>query len=394
MRRFPEKPHKKLWLLGLVPLVIIGVIIFKTQKSHAPGSQASQQITTAPKAEKLTVTGKYLFHGTIFWGRGVEHWAQKPDGSYDYGRPFSALNTFEPEKYDAWIADLECPVSDHHVSFYDQVNNLVFNCRPEFLAEAAKYFQVVSLANNHSLDRGTEAFAQTRTNLDKNGVQYFGNYDPSVAEDICEVIALPVKVKKGEIVEKGTLPVAMCAWHYFMRGPEAGELEVMKDYAAHMPVFAFVHMGVEYLPEATEKQRAIAHQVADLGPVFIIANNPHWVQDSEIYEDTLIVYSTGNFIFDQLDYETQRSASIEATITAEGEDLDKWLTIGESCKAFHDSCLVKIKEQKLTPWTTKPAYTVVAGDGRNRLTKKADPALQQAVEERLKWPETKRLLEQ
>jgi poly-gamma-glutamate synthesis protein (capsule biosynthesis protein) len=271
------------------------------------------------------------------------------------------------------------------------VNNLIFNCRPEYVAEAAKYFNILDLANNHTDNVGGAAgLASTRTYLDQAGIQHFGNFDPNVANDICEVVALPVRVVGSDKQSTpGALPVAFCAWHYFSFTPKAGQIEAMKAYSDAMPVFAFVHMGAEYNKVAQAGQVAIAHQVADQNPEFVIANNPHWVQNTEVYKGKLIVYSTGNFIFDQLDKEGMQSASIDATMTLpEDEHTAEWLRIGADCKMFHDDCLAKILAAHLPKPKLQFKYAVVAGDNSGKLTKKGDAALQAAIEQRTNWAQT------
>src|SRR5690606_2899863 len=126
----------------------------------------------------------------------------------------------------------------------------------------SKRFSIVSLANNHSGDLGQDAFIQTQKNLEEAGIQTYGNYDPAVSDDVCEVIALPVRIKMpDESVQKGTMPIAFCAWHYFFRQPQAGEMEVMERYAKIMPVFGFQHAGAEYYAHADPNQVSIAHKM-------------------------------------------------------------------------------------------------------------------------------------
>lgn len=383
--------HPRRWLLLAVVLLVAvaagaaGWYVWRSR--HAPARQP-----VAAQAPKLsgTVAGRYLFNGTIFWGRGIEHWAQRPDGSYDYAHPFSGLNTFNRQQYDAWVADLECPITNKTVPFATQVSRLIFNCRPEYVAEAAKYFNILDLANNHTDNMGPEGLPATRSYLEQAGVQYFGNYDPAAAEDVCEVVALPVKVTAhGTAPKPAQLPVAFCAWHYFGRQPRAGEVEAMHKYSDVMPVFAFVHMGPEYYTQAQAGQVAIAHQVADQGPEFVVANNPHWVQNTEVYKGKLIVYSTGNFIFDQLDKEGMQSVSLDAAMTVPYNDaLAQWLELGTTCRAYHDECLRRVTERKLPKPKLSFTYNVVAGDNSGKLTKKGSDALQQTIEQRTNWAQT------
>lgn len=359
-----------------------------TVKEPAPEKRATTPVNkqAASVATPTTnVSGRYLFNGTIFWARGVE-WRAKRSGMNEYAWPFSGLSTFDRGAYDAWIADLECPVTDTNIPYQTQVDRLVFNCRPEYLPEAAKYFTILDLANNHSDNAGFAGLQETRKRLSDAGIQHYGSYDASTLDDVCEVIALPVRIVTDGVTNKGTLPVAFCAWHYFYRTPLPGELEAMDRYARIMPVFAFAHMGAEYNTTAQPIQVDIAHRIADRGPEFVIANNPHWVQNSEVYNGKLIVYSTGNFIFDQLDSEGTRSASIDATMSVKYDaNIAKWLKLGQECVQFHDDCIGKAEAQGLTKPKVSFGYAVVAGDNSSHLTKKGDSALQKSIEERMNW---------
>lgn len=340
---------------------------------------------------KTNVAGKYLFSGTSTWARATER-----DSKGDYNWPFSYLNTFDT--YDAWSTDLECPITNNVVPYATQISQLVFNCRPEFLPAATKYITLYDLANNHTDNQGgSKGLAETRKHLDAAGAQYYGSFDPSVADDVCEVIALPVRIQTtGKTDGKGTLPVAFCAWHYFYRKPLPGEIAVMDKYAKIMPVFAFVEAGAEYRPKADAIQEEIAHQIVDHGPEFLVANSPHWVQNTEVYKDKLIVYSTGNFIFDQVDTETRRGASLDVQISVVRDaNIDKWLALGDSCKSFKDDCLTRAEQQNMTKPKLTYIFGVVGSQGGVGIpTRKADVATQKTIEERMNWIETLKALGQ
>ena len=400
-----EKPGRiKVVLITLVVVAItvsavfIGWQKFKTVfKAKKQESVSTVPANEAPqKVQPTSVAGWYLFNGTTVWARAVEKYARG-----DYNQPFSQLDTFDRAKYDGWSTDFECPITNNIVPYETQVNNLVFNCRPEFLPSASKYFNLYDLANNHTDNQGGQVgLAETRKHLDKTaGVQYFGNFDPTVTKDICEVMALPVRLQKTDKTEeKSQLPVAFCAWHYFnyFRGPRPDELAVVKQYSDVMPVFGFVEMGTEYHASASDSQRNIAHQLVDAGLDVLFANNPHWVQDAEAYKGKLITYSLGNFIFDQLDTETQRSASIDTTLLITYDDtVAKWLALGPSCASFHDGCLQAATEQGLKKVNFTLKYAVIAGQGgAGKVTHRADAETQAAVESRMNWAEVSKALGQ
>lgn len=390
------------------PLIVLAVLIFFGalgtggyfvykeffRAKKQPDSQPMAQTNPIPDPISA-VQGRYLFNGTTVWARAVEKHANG-----NFAQPFSRLSTFEREKYDAWSTDLECPITDNVVPYETQVSKLIFNCRPQFLSEASKFFNLYDLANNHTDNQNGQAgIATTRAYLEAAGVQYFGNYDPTLTQEICEVVGLPVRlIKADKTEEKASLPVAFCAWHFFnyFRGPKPEELAVVKQYADLMPVFGFVEMGAEYNATATTEQTNIAHQLIDTGLDFLLANNPHWVQNTEVYKGKLIVYSLGNFIFDQLDAETQRGASIDTTMTvAYDGNVAKWIALGQSCKKFQDDCLTTAQQKNFRRVDMKLTYAVIASQGgAGKLTRRAETTVQAAVEARMNWLETAKALNQ
>jgi len=392
----PSRRRRAVGLVATLLVLIAGGGAAATWRIyHSPGTTHAPVSHPAASAERpvATVAGRYLLNGTVVWARAVERDAKHASGSPDYAQPFSQLDTFNRAAYDAWSTDFECPITNNVVPYQQQVDNLIFNCRPEFLPEAAKYFNLFDLANNHTDNQGgMVGLAETRRRLAATpGVQYFGSFDPSVSKDVCEVVALPVRLQNQNKTEtKASLPVAMCAWHYFYRKPLPGEMAVMQRYAKIMPVFAFVEMGTEYHAKANDTQVDIAHQIIDQDPEFLIANNPHWVQNTEVYKNKLIVYSTGNFIFDQLDTETQRSASIDVTVSAPyNANTAKWIALGPACQTFQDDCLQTAEQQGLAKVPLKLRYGVVAGQGgAGKVTHRADTATQTAVETRLNWAQS------
>ena len=123
------------------------------------------------------------------------------------------------------------------------------------------------------------------------------------------------------------------------------------------------------------------------GLSFVVGNNPHWVQDAEVYQGKLIVYSTGNFIFDQqFGQEVRTSVSLDVEITAPYTPaLQQWLDLGSSCIAYQDDCLDQAIAQNLPRLNLDFNYDVVAGDLTGRLQTRANQQLQEWVEARLGW---------
>ncbi|MDZ7744414.1 MAG: CapA family protein [Candidatus Saccharibacteria bacterium] len=385
--------RKTLGIIVIIGLLVAAGFVAMYYYADLNSSTSDESVTkkTPANSEELqfeTVEGRYLLSGTIVPARGVE---QQAFG--DPMQPFSRLDTFSPEKYDAWSVDFECPVTDRQLSFREQVNTLTFNCPPKFMPGVTKYFNLINLANNHSGDLGEEAFRETQERFDETESQAFGHYDPAVKDETCRVVDLPVRLQMSDGAEQASaLPFAFCAWHYFLREPQPGELEVMEDYAEVMPVFAFTHSGLEYYATAQSDQVELNRKLIDLGAEFVIGNNPHWVQNTEAYKDKLIVYSTGNFIFDQLDKETNRAANIDVTMKLDYTDnIKRWVELGDKCEAHKriNNCLEMARDQRLEKFNPDFEFDMIASvNGYKIVTERAPAEVQRAVEERMNWQQT------
>lgn len=387
---------KKIWITALiiVGVSILSILVWLAIHQFGPINESAKAPATTVKVAPKTVavSSNILTTGNIFWGRYMNDWAMASPLKYEY--PFSKLHEFERDKYNAWIAGLECPTkSGVNMTSAQMEVHLQFNCSPDYLPQAAKWFNIVSLANNHTDNQGVDGFTETQQALDKNGIQYFGHYDPRELNDICEVVSLPVDVSKNDnSTSKGNLPVALCGYHGVFQIPPEESLQVMERYSKLMPVIAFPHMGAEYQPAADQLKTSVYRSMIDHGADMVLGDHPHWVQNTESYKGHLIVYSMGNFMFDQQgNTEVTRSAAIHIKLQTDQADTDQlagWLELGEKCKSYHDDCLDLAKQQGLTKLPITYQFGVVASYDGEKITKLATDAQKAAILKRMNWQST------
>jgi poly-gamma-glutamate synthesis protein (capsule biosynthesis protein) len=60
-----------------------------------------------------------------------------------------------------------------------------------------------------------------------------------------------------------------------------------------------IHWGEEYINTPTERQKEFGHKIIDWGASVLVGHHPHVIEPAEKYNGGLIVYSLGNFVFDQ-----------------------------------------------------------------------------------------------
>ena len=392
-------------ILAVAVLATITCIVISNLNKPSETEQSAVETKETPPDPKITqFDAKYLFVGTTFWGRNTNKSSRASNLGVKY--PFSQLSTLNRESYQAWIGGLECPVTDAGHNYNEEDRIFKFNCDPDYLPEASKYFTAFLLGNNHAGNQGLAGMRTTRKYLDQNGIQYFGTPKRTAADtndteyrndesDIsnCDIVVLPVKATydNGEVKDL-SFPFGFCSAHGVYGVPGEDFQQNIKNYAAVVPTIAMPHMGVEYQKSHDTLRQNLYRRLIDYGAESVIADHPHTVQDSEAYKGKLIVYSVGNFMFDQtFNAEVPRSAAIEGnvTITANSADLEKWNDLGEKCLKDKKTCFDKITKAKLQKPTLKWSYnyhaTTSAG---NRIPRLAGDADQASIGQRLNWTNT------
>ena len=395
MQSLKHRNGRRKWLVVLGSILIVlgsGTLTVLWAINTSAPTTNNHLSTTKISPQPKSISSNVLFLGNTFWGRYINDWSMASPLKYKY--PFSRLSEFNRDQYNAWISGIECPtVAGVHMTSAEMEQALQFNCSPNYLPEVAKWFTAFTLANNHTDNQGVAGFTETQQQLQKNGIQYFGNYDPTVIDDICEIISLPATVTKdNNSTTKGKLPIAICAYHGVFQIPPAESVAVISKYSQYMPVIAMPHMGAEYKSEPDQIKTDFYRSLIDGGADIVIGDHPHWIQTSESYNGHLIVYSMGNFMFDQQDTpEVVRSAGVRVVLKTSGSDsamLKKWLTLGDTCGKYKDDCLNQAKQQKLKKLTINYQFGVVGTSDSNKITKPATAEQQTSILNRLNWQST------
>jgi poly-gamma-glutamate capsule biosynthesis protein CapA/YwtB (metallophosphatase superfamily) len=161
--------------------------------------------------------------------------------------------------------------------------------------------RVVSLANNHSKDYGTNAFLDTMVHLKESGVAWCGagnNADEAYAPTV-----LDARGKKVAFVAfTGVIPDG---WPATAQNPGCATITDRDRVASTISearskadyVVASFHWGIELATSPNSEQRDLAHLAVDSGADFVIGHHPHVVQGFEVYKNKLIAYSLGNYVF-------------------------------------------------------------------------------------------------
>jgi poly-gamma-glutamate synthesis protein (capsule biosynthesis protein) len=166
------------------------------------------------------------------------------------------------------------------------------------LAEAG--FTVLNVANNHMMQHGPAAFADTVGALRRRSIAVVGEADTS--DRAC--IPQSVTVNGVTICFLGFAFEPDKYWHGrlgYAFGPACDMLEqVRRAKQSHDLVICSVHWGVEFVRHPGAAEERLGRQLIDAGADVVLGHHPHVVRRIDRYARGIIVYSLGNFVFDQL----------------------------------------------------------------------------------------------
>jgi len=319
IRRMKREKSKKrlcrlLSVLGIILLIILGIslLIFKmTDKEELPQGDAIANEKNNNSEENnndevyelsLVMVGDMLVH----------------DSLYEEANKLANYNGYDFKPMLTYVKDI---VKDYDLAYYNQETILggtaiglssypAFNSPYEVgdaMIDAG--FNIVSLATNHTLDRGVTAI--------ENSLDYWKDTDVYVTGSYANM----EKRNNIEIKEENNITYAILNYTYGTNGikrPSGYEAYVniwdmsnKNSYESYKEqvrtdiesvrdkvdvLMVAMHWGVEYKFDTTWYQEDCANFLADLGVDIIIGTHPHVVEPITWIDDTLVIYSLGNFL--------------------------------------------------------------------------------------------------
>lgn len=164
-----------------------------------------------------------------------------------------------------------CPVTDAGMVFCGDVR------QTEGLVFAG--IDIANLANNHIRNYGPAGIKTTTELLNRSGL-------------------IPIGIGTTEFKTVRGVKFAFLGYNGLEKLPDI-EKEIAEAKRQSNFLIVSFHWGAEYTTQPNARQQVLAHLAVDSGADLVIGHHPHWIQPTEVYKNGLIVYSLGNFIFDQ-----------------------------------------------------------------------------------------------
>lgn len=277
-------------------------------------STKSKLVETKPNATAtILAAGDVMFHSPQIRGAYDE-----TTGTYDFKENFKYIKKYV-DSADLALANFETTTAGEERGFQGYPN---FNS-PEESIEALKDsgFDILSTANNHTLDQGKDGLLKTIDTIKKYDLKNVGTYKEPEQHILIEKV--------------NDIDIGILSYTYGCNGMEhtltdeelkymvniidedkiKNDIYKIKEKGADL-VIMFIHWGNEYEMEPNEEQIELGKKMTEWGVDIVFGSHPHVIQKSEIIqsngEDKFIIYSLGNFL------SNQRRESINNKYTEDG----------------------------------------------------------------------------
>lgn len=180
---------------------------------------------------------------------------------------------------------------------------------------------VVSIANNHVLDFGQDAFADNLDTLKQAEIDYIGggyNYEEALSPAVYTIggqsfaIFATTRVSPSyEWYATSSKPGISQTYDATKLNAAISEADSQYDHT-----IIFVHWGIERNESPEEYQRSLAKGYIDSGADLVVGCHPHVLQGFEYYNGVPIVYSLGNYLFGN---RTDETVLLNAEFAANGD---------------------------------------------------------------------------
>lgn len=309
--RNKRKKDKVLRIFVVLIILIIGIYfgynkLLNNHNNISSDSKVNVDDNNHSTSISLIMAGDNLINDKLY------NAAKKDDGSYDFKSMYSYIKDIV-KNYDLAYYNQETILggSEIGVSSYPAFNS------PYEVGDATidTGFNLVSLATNHTLDRGEKAIINSLNYWNnKSNVLTSGSYlsnDDRNKVNIKEVNNITytmlnytygtngIKVPEGKEYLVNIWP---CTGNNpdndtkYQEYKEVVKKDILRVRDKVDLLIVAMHFGVEYTHVPTNYQIDMAEFLSSLGVDIIIGTHPHVIMPITYINDTLVIYSLGNFL--------------------------------------------------------------------------------------------------
>lgn len=270
---------------------------------EAPRVEPPVSLPPPPVRARILAVGDLLMHTPLV------HTSALPGEEWDFTPLFGPVQPWI-EGADLAMANLETTLTgkDYPWSGYPS-----FNTPPEFARDLKRVgFDLITHANNHSLDYGEVGLVKTSEALERYGLPHTGTARTAEEREQIPVVEVTPGIQLAMLAYTyGTNGIPLPhPWSVNMLDPERMAADIRR--ARQLPgvdlVAVALHMGDEYAREPNAEQQAYVKLATEAGADLILGNHPHVIQPIELRQvkdafgrelPRAVIFSLGNFISNQ-----------------------------------------------------------------------------------------------
>lgn len=226
------------------------------------------------------------------------------EGKYDFRPTFRYVKEYI-EQADISLANYETVTAGKDIAYSGFPR---FNSPKETIfALADTGFDIISTANNHSLDQGKKGILTTLDNMEEYGLKAIGtnrtNEENILIQDVKGIKIGFLSYTYGLNGLDSLLTKEELSYMINLIDEERMEKDIKrtKELGADLTVL-FLHWGHEYHNLPSNYQIELGEKIIGWGGNIILGSHPHVIQKSEMIdnqEGNFIIYSMGNFLSNQ-----------------------------------------------------------------------------------------------
>jgi len=223
---------------------------------------------------------------------------------------------------DIAFANLECPIAT--VGPRDPWLRCIFRADPATVPVLTDgSLDVLSVANNHTLNSGPEALCETLGYLEEAGIRYVGAAcDPEHGSD---PLFISVRGLRIGFLAYTDLDFKHGSYSKVDKGLTQLRAQIAAACSACDLLVVSYHWGQMYRRHPTSRQVEVAHASVEAGADLVLGHHPHVLEGIEVYQGCPILYSMGNFVFDSGRTDTRQSAIFDL-VHQQGAGWRIWIT--------------------------------------------------------------------
>lgn len=195
-------------------------------------------------------------------------------------------------KADLVAGNLEAPITNHAYN-PKKIESAVLRGNPMHAPLLSSVgFKVLQVANNHTVQHGSEGFWETVETLKGLDIEPVGIADQALTT--FEIAAQTIGFLSASDVPDNTDPSQSC----YQRLNREFLSKVRTSVTSVDHLFVMLHWGLESSTQTMDYQKTMIAELKDVGVRGIIGAHPHLFYEIWREGDTIAAPSLGNFVFD------------------------------------------------------------------------------------------------